>query len=206
MHARSTTVHGSPKALDKGIAYVRDRVLPAVSGMDGFIGMSMLADRGTGRCIITSAWEDAAALRRSAPGVRAMRARAAEILGGEAGVEEWEIGVLHRRRPTGDGACTRVLWTQGDPAQLDATIDTFRMGMLPRIEELPGFCSLSVMVDRRSGRCAITVTYADRATMDRAQEEALVIRQQFTRETAQAVAEVAAFDLVVARLRVPETV
>jgi hypothetical protein len=85
-------------------------------------------------------------------------------------------------------------------------LDAFRLGMLPRIEELPGFCSVSVMADRPSGRCALAVTYTDRAAMDRSQEEALVIRQQFTRAMALAVTDAQAFDLVLAHLRVPETV
>ena len=206
MYARSTTIDGKPEFLEKAIAYVRDRVMPAVSGMDGYIGISMLADRMSGRCIVTTSWEDAGALRRSAPGVRGMRARATDILQGPARIEEWQIAVLHRRRSAGDGACTRVLWTKGDAAAMDQMLDAFRLGMLPRIEELPGFCSVSVMADRPSGRCALAVTYADRAAMERAQEEALVIRQQFTREMALAVTDAQAFDLVLAHLRVPETV
>jgi hypothetical protein len=206
MYARSTTIDGKPELLEKGIAYVRDRVMPAVSGMDGYVGTSMLADRMSGRCIVTTSWEDAEALQCSAPGVRGMRARATDILQGPAQIEEWQIAVVHRRQPTGDGACTRVLWTKGDAGGTDRMLDAFRLGMLTRIEELPGFCSVSAMVDRSSGRSAIAVTYADRAAMDRAQEEALVIRQQFTREMGLAVTGAQAFDLVVAHLRVPETV
>jgi quinol monooxygenase YgiN len=206
MYARSTTIDGKPQFLEKGIAYVRDRVMPAVSGMDGYVGISMLGDRASGRCIITSSWEDAEALRRSAPELRGMRARATDILQGPAQVEEWQIAVVHRRRPAGDGARTLVLWTRGDPAGMDRLLDAFRLGMLPRVEELPGFCSVSLMTDGPAGRCAITVTYADRAAMDRAQEEALVIRQQFTREMGLVLTDAQAFDLVLAHLRVPETV
>ena len=206
MYARTTTIDGKPEFVEKGIAYVRDRVMPAVPGMDGYVGISMLADRTSGRCIITTSWEDVEALRRSGQEVRGMRARATDILQGPATVHEWEIAVVHRRHPAGDNACIRVVWTEGDPAQLDRTLDAFRLGMLPRIEALPGFCSVSVMADRRTGRCALGVTYADRAAMDRAQEEALVIRQQFTREMALTVTAAQAFDLVLAHLRVPETV
>lgn len=206
MYARSTTIDGRPEYLEKGIAYVRDRVMPAVPGMDGYVGISMLADRGSGQCIVTTSWEDAEALRRSGPEVRGMRARATDILRGPAVVEEWEVAVVHRHHPAGETACARVIRTEGDPAQLDRMLDAFRLGMLPRIEALPGFCSVSVLADRRAGRCGIAVTYSDRAAMDRAQEEALVIRQQFTREMALTVTSARAYDLVLAHLRVPETV
>ena len=40
MYARSTTVRGNPDAVDEGIAYVRDTVMPAVQQMDGCVGLS----------------------------------------------------------------------------------------------------------------------------------------------------------------------
>ena len=83
MYARSTTVRGDPNSVDEGIAYVRDEVMPAVQRMDGCVGLSMLADRTSGRCIVTTAWADYDALRLSADGVKPMRQRAAEIMGGE---------------------------------------------------------------------------------------------------------------------------
>ena len=55
MYARSTTVRAHPEALDDGIAYVRDKILPAVRKMDGCIGLSMLVDRTSGRCVVTTA-------------------------------------------------------------------------------------------------------------------------------------------------------
>jgi len=82
MHARSTTIRGNPEAVDAGISYIRDRVMPAVQGMDGFVGLSMLVDRESGRSIITTAWSEADTLTASAAGVKAMRMRAAEIMAG----------------------------------------------------------------------------------------------------------------------------
>ena len=55
MYARSTTVRGNPDSVDEGITYVRDKVMPAVQQMDGCVGLSMLADRTSGRCIVTTA-------------------------------------------------------------------------------------------------------------------------------------------------------
>ena len=206
MYARTTTIDGKPEFLDKAMIYTRDRVMPAVSGMDGYVGISMLADRTTGRSIITTSWEDAEALRRSGPEVRGMRARATDILQGTATVEEWEIILVHRAHPAVPGARTRVVWIQGDPSRLDGVRETFRLGTLPRIENLDGFCSVSVMADRRTGRCAVATTYVDSKTMEAAQEAALVIRRQFTLWTALTVTGAQAFELVLAHLRVPETV
>ena len=206
MYARSTTVHGNPAAIEVGIAYVDEAVIPAVREMDGCVGLSMLVDRGSGHCIITTAWADAEAMRRSADKVRGIRDRTAEILVGPAEVQEWEIAILHRLYETRPNACARVIWAKGDPAQLDRMIDTFRMSMLPRMEELPGFCSVSVMVDRENGTSATAVTYESREAMDSAREQAAALRREFADAMGVEITDVGAFDLVLAHLRVPETV
>jgi quinol monooxygenase YgiN len=206
MYARSTTVRGNPQSLDKGIGHVRDRVMPAVQQMDGCVGLSMLADRGTGRCIVTTAWTDAEAMHRSARDVRTMRRRAAEVLGGEAEVEEWEIAVLHRMHGVHNGACARVIWTEGDRAQLDRVVVAFRMSIIPRVEDLPGFVSISAMMDRETGRCATSVTYDSRESMKEAESPGIAMRQEFTQQMGMTVSDVAVFDVVLAHLRVPETV
>ena len=96
MYARSTTIQGDPARMDDGIANVRDDVMPAVRAMDGCVGLSMLADRESGRCIVTTSWRDEQAMHDSEGMVHDMRQRAAEMMGGRAEVKEWEIAVHHR--------------------------------------------------------------------------------------------------------------
>ena len=206
MYARSTTITGKPENVDRGLVYVRDRVLPAVLGMDGFVGMSMLADRHSGRCIVTTAWEDRAALDRSAGEVRAMRARAADILGGPATVEEWTIALLHRLHRAPEGACARVTWSRGAPDQLDRMVDAFGVSIVPRLEDIPGFCSVSVLVDPVGGRSTTAVTYTDREAMEESLAVTSGLREEFSRLMGAELIEVATFELVVAHLHVPETV
>ena len=206
MYARSTTVRGDPQAIDEGIAYVRDKVTPAVGQMDGSVGLSMLCDRASGRSIVTTAWADADALHRSAEGVMAMRAKAAEIMRGEVEVNEWEIAVLHRLHETHNGACARVIWTEGDPGAMERMVDAFRMSMVRRMEDLPGFDSVSVLVDRASGRCATAVIYDSRHSLREAEQMGMAMRQEFADQLGLQITDVAEFDLVLAHLRVPETV
>jgi quinol monooxygenase YgiN len=206
MYARSTTVRGTPGAMDDGIAFVRDKVMPTIDPMEGCVGLSMLCDRESGRTIVTTAWTDADALHRSAEGVMALRAKAAEIMQGEAEVQEWEIAMLHRLHETHNGACARVIWTQADPAGMDRMLDAFRMTMLTRMEDLPGFDSCSVMVDRATGRAATAVTYDSRHSMEEAEQMGKSMRQDFTGQMGMETTDVAAFDVVLAHLRVPETV
>jgi hypothetical protein len=206
MYARSTTVRGDPQRIDDAIAYVRDEVMPAVQGMSGCVGLSMLCDRESGRCIITSAWADETAMHATEGAVHPMRERLAEMYGGQAEVNEWEIAIVHRLHEAPDGACTRVTWTRGDPANMDRTVDTVRMALLPRLEDLEGFCSVSVMVNRDNGMSALAATYMNRDAMMGTRESVSKMRDEFTQQLGMDVMDIAEFDLVLAHLRVPETV
>jgi quinol monooxygenase YgiN len=209
MYARSTTFRGEPSAIDAGIAYTRDKVLPAVQQMDGCIGLSMLVDRHTGQCIVTTSWEDVEAMHHSAEAVRAIRSQAVASVHGvesETEVVEWEVGVLHRVRPAPERAACRLIRTRAPLGRADRIIDGFRTSIVSRVSELAGFCSVSLMINRDLGRCAIATVYEDRQTMNRAKGQAQAMREEFTEHMGMHVTEVAEFDVVLAHLRVPETV
>jgi quinol monooxygenase YgiN len=204
VYARSTTIPADPSAIDAGIRHIRDEVQPALEGLDGFVGLSMMADRASGMTIATSAWRDAAAMHASKTQAQMVRDRAGQILGGSPVVEEWEIAVMHRDHSTHAGACVRSAWLQTDMNRIDAAIDMFRMVALPQIEALDGFCSASFMVDRATGRAVSSACYESRAALDASRDMADRIRTAGTMEAQARVMDVLEFDLELAHLRVPE--
>jgi quinol monooxygenase YgiN len=206
MYARSSTFQGDPDRVDSGIAFVRDQVMPSLQEIDGCIGVSLIVNRESGRAIVTSAWRDEDALRGSDALVTDMRERGADIMGSRPTVEAWEIAALHRVHESGPGACVRATWSQVDPMKAERSIDNYRMVLLPVMEELPGFCSASLLVDRRSGRAVSTVTYATRDAMERSRDAAASMRRGAVEENDLHILEVGEFELALAHLRVPETV
>jgi hypothetical protein len=207
MYARTATLRGKPQAVDQAISFVRDEWLPTTTGLDGCTGLSMLAARRTGRCIVTTGWETEDTMLASAEGMRPHRAQLGTILGAVPVVAQYEVAVMHRAQRAGDDSCCRVTWSAlRDPELVDEDITTFRMALLPRIEELAGFASASLMVDRLSGRAALAVNYVDREAMLAAGQRADALQQQYVREMGGRITEVAELDLVVAHLRIPETV
>ena len=206
MYARSTTMRVRPEVVDDLTAAIRDEVMPMVSELDGCVGLSLLTDRDTGRCIVTSAWETEDAMHASAEQIRASREQMAERFQGSPEVQEWEIAVLHRAHRAGDGACARVVWARTGPANLDRVIDAYRESLMPWWEETPGFCSNSLMVDRRDGRCASAVVFDSREAMAHTRDQFTTLREEFSNRMGMEILEVAEFDLALAHLRVPETV
>jgi heme-degrading monooxygenase HmoA len=206
VYARSTTVQAQPSRIDAGIAHVRDEIMPTVQDMDGCVGISLLADRESGRCIVTTAWETEEAMQASAERVRPLRDRAAEMFGttGDPGVEQWEIAVLHRDHHTADGACVRATWIKVPPDQADRAIEFYRTSVLPSLEDLEGFCSSSLMINRSSGRGVSSTTFDSRDAMERNRDQAKELRNTRTRELGADILDVGEFELALAHLRVPE--
>ncbi|MFC4003208.1 antibiotic biosynthesis monooxygenase [Prauserella oleivorans] len=204
MHARSTTIQARPDAIDDGVAHVRDVVMPAILDMSGCVGLSMLADRQSGRCIVTTAWEDETAMRASAHAAGRLRDEAAKIFGGQPQVDEWEIAMLHRDHRASAGACARVTWLRLDPDQLDRVTDVFSEAVLPAVSELDGFCSASLLLDRSTSRCVGSVAYDSMDAMRRSTQRADEIRASVVRDLGAERLDIGEFELAIAHLRVPE--
>jgi quinol monooxygenase YgiN len=207
MHARSLNIHGNPSNIDAGIAYVRDEVMPTVQKTEGCVGLSMLADRETGRCIVATAWADEQAMRATAAEDRSVQHRLMHTIGGEhADVQEWEIAVLHRDRPAGDGAGAQVTWARIAPNHVDDLLEAYRSNLLPKLQELPGFCSVSMLVDRRNSRTVSVTSFENRDAAGLVRKHARVLREQFAQAMGAKIVDVAEMDLVLAHLHVPEAV
>jgi heme-degrading monooxygenase HmoA len=204
VYARSTTIKAQPSSIDAGIEHVRNTVMPALEGIEGFTGLSLLVDRSSGRCVTTTAWQSEEAMHASAESVRPVRDRAAEIFGGSTQVEEWEIAVLHRDHRSRDGACVRATWVKVDPDRIDRGIDVYKTAVLPALDELDGFCSASLMVDRASGRAVSSATYDSVAAMERISAQLDRLKAASTQEADADVLDECDFELAVAHLRVPE--
>mgnify|MGYP001806196767 CR=1 FL=1 len=182
----------------------RDEVMPVLRGMTGCIGLSLLADRESGRCIATTAWEDMTVMRASADEVRPLRAHAAKVFGAATSVDEWQIAALHRHHRSADGACVRATWLKVRPDRFDQAVDFYKATVLPEIEALDGFCSTSLMSDRVTGRAVVSTTYDSQDAMERSRDAARSLRTALLRDLGADQIDVGEFALTLAHLRVPE--
>jgi len=198
VYARSITFHGGPGNIDAGIRFVKNEAVPMLDKIEGCRGLSMLVDRETGQCIATSSWENEATMRASDDQLRPIRDRGRDILGASMQIDEWEIAVMHR---THHGECCRVSWLQGD---LDAMTETFRVGILPELEQTPGFCSASLLVNRSSGLGCATTAWETRAAMEASRSAADDMRSRAASDAGGEIVDVHEFDLAYAHLHVPE--
>ena len=117
MFARSVTISQADlSALDKGVAYVREDVMPQL-GVLGCLGISLVASRMARQVIVTSSWETREAM---AP----YRAQVAELLDGEVRIADWEVALMHRDHDAFDQAACRITWAK--TPDVDSLLEVFR--------------------------------------------------------------------------------
>jgi len=204
--ARSTTIMAQPDRIDDGIKLVNE-LMSTITDIDGCLGLSMLVDRTTGRCIATTSWDSREAMRASSQQVLPVRQRLLDSLGGtSAEVEEWEIAIFHRDHESPAGACARVTWGRPPAGQLDAAVTAFKTIVLPAMEGQAGFCSASMLVNRETGMMCGTVSFDSMATTEATREFAAARRAEMAERTGIEFVDVLECELSVHHLRVPELV
>ena len=77
---------------------------------------------------------------------------------------------------------------------------------MPQLDDLPGFCSVSIMTRPADGTTVAAVAYDSWADLERAAEGSRVFREEFGPSLGIEVLDTAEFDLALAHLQVPETI
>ncbi len=92
MHARVSTIQGSPGKVDDVLRQTQEQTLPQLQKMEGFKGFVALGDRQSGKVLGVAFWESEEALRATEQAVSDVRSGAAGAADGiVASVEEYEV-------------------------------------------------------------------------------------------------------------------
>jgi hypothetical protein len=95
MHARVTTMEGSPERLGEGLREIREDVLPQLQQQDGYEGFIVFDNRQNGELIGFTLWESEQAMRASEEVGDRTRRESAEVMHDTiAGVERYEVALF----------------------------------------------------------------------------------------------------------------
>jgi len=89
---------------------------------------------------------------------------------------------------------------------VNRAVDAMRLSLMPKLDDLAGFCSVSVMVRRDDGLTVAAESYDNRADLELANDGAREFREEFAPTMGIEVTDTAKFDVAIAHLRVPETI
>ena len=92
--ARVSSLEGSPGAIDEGIAFIKEKILPEAADLTGWRGILTLANRQTGGAKTITFWDGSESLRASEARADELRAQAADAMGDTiAGVKRYEVAL-----------------------------------------------------------------------------------------------------------------
>lgn len=190
--------------LDEAITFANERLLPKVRECDGSLGMSMAVNRDNGSSIMVSSWKTYEAMVASEPTVDGLRAEAAALFGDDPLVGEWEIAAMHRERPSSPDSYLMITWLKVDHGDIEAVLDLYLHWALPKVTELPGFQSSSLMVMPEHGNFVGAVSFVDKASAELARAGINEIRREGVMAAKGYFLDLEDYDLVIAHLDVPE--
>jgi hypothetical protein len=95
MHARMSTITGSPDQAEAGISDFKEKVAPWIKDNGGRGGI-LLIDRETGKAVAITLWNDEETMRRSEEAANEHRQRVTDEMQGTQSpiVERYEVAVF----------------------------------------------------------------------------------------------------------------
>jgi len=92
LYARVTRLEAPEGSFEEGIAVTNERVIPAVKGIEGFVGAYFLGDRESGKIMSVTVWDSEEHMRASEEIADRIRGDAAEATQGTIqSVERFEV-------------------------------------------------------------------------------------------------------------------
>ena len=180
MYTRVVSFTGA-KDIDAGIRYLQEKVVPAMKDQKGYRGLTASADRAGGGFAVLSLWDTAEDRAASDSTLASNRKEAAEAIGGEMTVENFELLVNEvGQEPPGPGSALMVTRISMDPGKVDENTEFFKSDVAPRIKASEGFRALRNMMNRETGEGLVGSAWSDQEALKRAAANAEARRDEAT--------------------------
>ncbi len=207
MYVRATRVQSPPDAIEKGIAYFKETVVPAVKATPGNAGAVLLVDRKTGAGVGITLWETAQALSASEQlGITSRTQSAAAMGGAIVNVERFEQVLQDRAQPPKAGVFVRQNTVAGTPERIDNVIKFMEKQALPVLRTQKGYRALLLNVDRTTGRSTVATVWDTRADLEASEAKVSGLRRDAAAVAGAADVKVEIFEAAFAEVKQPTKV
>ncbi|KUN03423.1 hypothetical protein AQI95_23275 [Streptomyces yokosukanensis] len=201
MFVRTVYATGDPAQLGAAVHALNTQGHDLLEERPGYRGAGVFIDRDLGKLLSVSWWESVEARHNSDEVMRARRPELLQPFAGTVAVENYEAAVLHAGRRTLAGGGLRLTRVEFAPADADLAADTFRTGVLPRLEDLPGFAGAALFLDRARGRGMTGVLFTDRGALVASRTGQATVRREGAAKAHVAVIALEEFEIVHADVR-----
>jgi quinol monooxygenase YgiN len=204
MYLRVTAFKSDPAQLDQGVAFLRDKIIPAMKQAPGFLGATAIIDRKEGTGAASTLWESLEAMNQAEQLGQQSRTQSAEATGLEVvDVDRFEITVLEMASPAPQlPSYTRVVTAYGDPKKLDVVTEMVR-DVVPKVKAQPGFRAYVAGINRMTGRGFTASSWATPEQREASNAALAASRQPVVEAGRMSPLEIANFETVLAEIKLP---
>jgi hypothetical protein len=203
LHIRLSRIAAEPPSLDECVAYIEREVRPALAGLRGSLGISVLANRGEGAAIFGSVWASSPVMSASEETEGPLRTELAKRAGRPVTAEDYEIPIFEQEAPLRSGQAVRLTRIQVKPSQVLDIIDVVGDIAVPSLAETPGFCAALLFAHPESGHLISETVWRDPRERAAAPSVAAIIRAEMPDGADGEIRAVADYTLVFSSMREP---
>jgi len=203
LHIRLSRIAAEPPALDECVSYIEREVRPALEGLRGHLGISVLADREEGDAIFGSVWASSLLMSASEETEGPLRIELAKRASGPVTVDDYEIAIFEQEAQPRSGQAVRLTQIQVKPSQALDVIEVVGDIAVPTLAETPGFRGALLFAHPESGRLISETIWRDPPARAAAPSVAAIIRAEVPDEADSEIRAVEDYSLVFSSIQEP---
>ncbi len=152
MFIRVTWFQSSPDRLEEQIASFPQQMATGLGTLGGYMGASLLVDRGTGVGAAVSYWESAESMQASEEAGAALRSQVTAADGGQIReIDRFDLVVQERTAPPRANTYVRVNDLQGTAGKVDDLANLVRGEAMSILKAQSGFRAVLMGANRQTG-------------------------------------------------------
>jgi heme-degrading monooxygenase HmoA len=204
MYLRVTAFKSDPAKLEDGIAFLKNKIIPAMSKVPGYLGATCVVDREKGEGAASTMWESLEAMNNAEQLGQQSRSQSSEATGIEVlDVDRFEVTALETATPTPQlPSYTRITSAYGDPSKTDKVAQMIR-DAIPKVKGQPGFRAYVAGVNRATGRGFTASSWATPEDRESSNTHLAGLRQPVVEEGAMYGLQIQNVETVVVEIKVP---
>lgn len=207
MYGRMTRIQIPPDAVEKGIAFFNENVVPNARSTPGNAGAVLLVDRKAGTAIGITLWETTEALNASEQFGISSRTQSAAATGGSiVNVDRYEQVIADRAQPPKAGAFVRLNSVAGMPDRIDNVIKFMQKQVLPVLQSQKGYRATLMSVDRMTGRSTVSTVWDTMADLEASEPTVSGLRRDAADAAGASDVKVEIFETAFAEINQPSRV
>ncbi len=207
MYGRMTRIQTTPDAVEKGIAFFKETVVPGAKSTPGNAGAVLLVDRKKGTAVGITLWETAQALNASEQFGISSRTQSAAATGGSiVNVHRYEQVIADRPQPPKAGAFVRLNTVAGTPDKIENAIKFIQKQVLPALQSQKGYRALMMNVDRTTGWSTVSTVWDTQADLEASESKVSSLRRDAADAAGASDVKVEIFETAFAEIKQPSRV